>query len=193
MRHAAAAFFSSLGQLCTAITVTDSRGADLGLGPGLEAAANMAAACSDAGGKLLFIGNGASAAIASHMSTDFWKTGGMRSQAFNDPALLTCMGNDYGYPHVFEKPVEMFADPGDVLVAISSSGRSENILRAVDAARARGCRVLTLSGFALDNPLRGRGDINVHVPISAYGPVEVLHHGVCHCVLDILVAERAKS
>ncbi|MBI5100340.1 MAG: SIS domain-containing protein [Nitrospirae bacterium] len=139
------------------------------------------------GHKLMFIGNGGSAAISSHMSVDFWKNGGMRAVAFNDSSLLTCLGNDYGYRHVFEKPVEMFADGGDILIAISSSGRSENILLGVAAARKKGCAVITLSGFDRDNPLSSMGDINFYVPSSAYGPVEVLHHSICHCILDAIM------
>jgi len=83
----------------------------------------------------------------------------------------------------------MFADAGDVLIAISSSGRSENILRGVAAARAKGCAVITLSGFESGNPLSTLGDVNFYVPSKAYGPVEVLHHSICHCILDTLMGK----
>jgi D-sedoheptulose 7-phosphate isomerase len=115
----------------------------------------------------------------------------MRAMAFNDPALLTCVGNDYGYPHVFEKPIAMFADPGDVLIAISSGGRSENILRAVDAGVEAGCRVVTMSGFGRDNPLRTRGELNFYVPSDSYGYVEITHLAVCHCIVDTIIATRS--
>jgi len=114
----------------------------------------------------------------------------MRAIAFNDPAMLTCVGNDFGYPHVFEKPIAMFADRGDVLIAISSGGRSENILRAVDTGLERGCRVVTLSGFRPDNPLRARGELNFYVPSESYGFVEITHLAVCHCIVDTIIAER---
>ena len=107
--------------------------------------------------------------------------------AFTDSSLLTCVGNDYGYERLFEKPIEMFADQGDILVAISSSGRSQNILNGVNAARKKDCSVITLSGFSADNPLRTLGDINFYVPAEAYGPVEILHHSICHCILDTIV------
>jgi D-sedoheptulose 7-phosphate isomerase len=138
------------------------------------------------GRKLIFIGNGGSAAICSHMATDFWKTGGIKAVAFNDSSLLTCIGNDYGYEHVFAKPISMFADAGDVLMAISSSGQSPNILNGVKAARKKNCHVITFSGFLPHSPLRSLGDLNYYVPAEAYGPVEVLHHSICHCILDIL-------
>jgi D-sedoheptulose 7-phosphate isomerase len=176
--------------LTQAILYTRSSGESMDLASGVAEGAELIYERTQAGGKLMFIGNGASAAISSHMATDFWKTGGMRAMAFNDSSGLTCIGNDYGYQHLFEKPVEMFGDPGDVLVAISSSGRSENILRAVGAARNRKCQVLTLSGFAPDNPLRTLGDGNFYVPVQSYGQVEVLHHSICHCLLDTIVATR---
>jgi D-sedoheptulose 7-phosphate isomerase len=190
MKTAALEFYENMCALTGQITYSSPDGPVLDLPSGVGVGARLLDERAKAGRKLMFIGNGASAAISSHMATDFWKTGGMRALAFNDPAGLTCIGNDFGYPHLFEKPVEMFADKGDVLVAISSSGRSENILRAVRAARERGCKVLTLSGFSPDNPLKKLGDGNFHVPVESYGLVEVLHHSICHCLLDAIVASR---
>ena len=112
----------------------------------------------DAGNKIIFIGNGGSAGIASHLAIDFSKNGGLRALAFNDPSALTCLGNDLGYENVFAKQLEFHARPGDLLIAISSSGTSPNILGAVKAARARDCKVVTFSGFTEDNDLRRTGD-----------------------------------
>lgn len=134
--------------------------------------------------KVIFIGNGGSAAIASHQAVDLWKNGGVRAVAFNDASLLTCISNDFGYEHVFEKPVEMFAERGDVLIAISSSGSSRNILQAVEKAREKGCAVITLSGFQPDNPLRRKGDVNFYIPSDSYGLVEISHLTLCHCIAD---------
>ncbi len=138
------------------------------------------------GNKVIFIGNGASASISSHMSVDYWKNGGIRAISFNDGALLTCISNDYGYKYVFEKPIHMFAEKGDYLFAISSSGQSENIILGAKAAREKQCNIVTLSGFDDDNPLSRLGDLNFYVPCSSYGPVEIIHHSICHCILDIL-------
>jgi D-sedoheptulose 7-phosphate isomerase len=151
-------------------------------------AAELIATATAAGRRIFFIGNGGSAAIASHMATDYMKNGGMRALAFNDSSLLTCLSNDYGYGHVFEQPVRRFAERGDLLVAISSSGQSENICAAAAAATERGCRVVTLSGFDAGNRLRSLGDLNFYVPSRAYGQVEILHLVVCHCILDMLIA-----
>lgn len=162
-----------------------------GLFQGIEESCRLIKLVEDSGRKVIFIGNGGSAAIASHMAIDFWKNGGIKATAFNDSSLLTCIGNDYGYEHVFEKPIEMFAEAGDLLVAISSSGRSANILNGVKAAKNRGCKIITLSGFKNDNPLRTLGDVNYYVPSNEYGPVEVIHQFICHYMLDITLKNKA--
>jgi len=190
MRIAAKEYYNELAKLMASIKVTDKHGADIEFCHGVEMAGNLITAGTGAGNKLMFIGNGASASISSHMSTDFWKNGGMRAIAYNDSSLLTCISNDFGYKHVFEEPIKMFADEGDILVAISSSGKSENILRGVEAARLRKCGVITLSGFEGDNPLSSLGDFNFYVPARDYGPVEVIHHSICHCILDVIMKVR---
>jgi D-sedoheptulose 7-phosphate isomerase len=99
---------------------------------------------------------------------------------------LTCISNDYGYEHVFEKPIEIFSQKEDIIFAISSSGESENIVRGVNAARLKECSVITLSGFKDDNRLCTMGDINFYVSSGKYGLVEVIHHSICHCILDTI-------
>jgi len=179
-------YYNGLTELTRSIRVTDKEGEKIEFPRGIEKVVNLIVSQEESGNKLMFIGNGASAAISSHMSTDFWKTCGIRSIAFNDSSLLTCLGNDFGYEHIFEKSIEMFADRGDILVAISSSGKSENIIRGVNSAKLKECSVITLSGFKEDNPLSSSGDYNFYVPAQEYGPVEVIHHSVCHCILDVI-------
>ena len=130
------------------------------------------------------IGNGGSAGIAGHMAIDFAKNGGVRSVTFNDASSLTCLGNDLGYDQVFAKQVEMQGLPGDILIAISSSGRSANILRAAEQAAAGKCAVVTLTGFTADNPLRAMGAVNFYAPSQVYGFVETAHQMVLHAILD---------
>ena len=192
MSDAVPAFFSSLADVLFRVEVTDGAGAHRGCDAGVAAAVDLLRTQSGQGRKAIFIGNGGSAAIASHQAVDFWKNGGVRAIAFNDTSLLTCIGNDYGFAEVFAKPVEMFADAGDVLIAISSSGRSENVLRGARAARARHCHVVTLSGFAPDNPLRGLGDLNFYAPGQGYGLVEITHLAVCHAIADLIVERRGQ-
>jgi D-sedoheptulose 7-phosphate isomerase len=193
VKETIASYLDTLERCLRDVQVTDIKKQALGVIEGIEQAAKLIVARTTAGNKLMFIGNGASAAISSHQATDFWKAGGMRAIAFNDASLLTCISNDFGYPHVFEKPIEMFGEKGDILVAISSSGQSENILRGVEAAESKGIEILTLSGFALDNPLRAMGSFNFYVSSNKYGHVEVVHHAICHCILDTIIEDRRSS
>jgi D-sedoheptulose 7-phosphate isomerase len=103
--------------------------------------------------------------------------------------MMTCLGNDFGYLSVFQKPIELFATLGDMLFAISSSGKSANILNAVEAARNKDCYIITFSGFGPDNPLRILGDLNFYVPANHYGLVELAHGVLCHSFLDLLMAK----
>lgn len=135
--------------------------------------------------KIMIIGNGGSAAVASHLAIDFWKNAGIKAMAFNDSSLLTCIANDFSYEDVFAVPIRQFADAGDLVICISTSGRSENIIRGAKAAREAGCRVITCSGFQPDNALRALGDVNFFVPSDSYGVVETLHQYIIHSLLDV--------
>lgn len=187
------AYFSTLGAMDRRMVATDAMGGRMDLAKVMGTAMEQAQAAHDAGNKLMFIGNGGSSTVASHMAEDYTKAGGIRTLAFNDPAFLTCLGNDLGFDQVFAKQIEMFAQPGDILVAISSSGNSQNILNGVFAAQKRGCWVMTLSGFTPDNLLRNLGDINVYVPSSEYGFVEITHLAVCHAMLDIAMGWKGAT
>ena len=186
-------YYKTLSLLFNSIKVTDKEGNEIEFFHGIENVCSLIRFKADSGCKLMFIGNGASAAISSHMATDYWENGGIRTVAFNDSSLLTCIGNDYGYKYVFEKPIQMFADNGDILFAISSSGKSENILKGVHAAKARECNVITLSGFKDDNPLNVMGDYNFYVPAQEYGPVEIIHHSICHSILANIIHDTPSS
>jgi D-sedoheptulose 7-phosphate isomerase len=179
-------YFSQLGALFKETQVTDAKGVPLELSQGIREAINLIQSQNAQGKKIIFIGNGGSSSIASHQATDFLKNGGIKAIAFTDPSLLTCISNDLGYPKVFEVPIKMLAEE-DVLVAISSSGRSENILRGVEAARGKGCEVITMSGFMSDNPLRKTGRLNFYIPSDSYGYVEISHLTLCHCILDTMM------
>ena len=133
-------YFSQLGALPLAAQVTGLDGRAIALEEFFDDAIRRVRAAHAAGNTLIFIGNGGSAAIASHMAIDFTKNGGIRAVAMNDASALTCLSNDLGYERVFAKQIEMHARAGDVLIAISSSGNSENILCAWRGARQRLCR-----------------------------------------------------
>ncbi len=142
-----------------------------------------------AGKKIIFIGNGGSATTANHMALDYSKLGKIRSISFDDGSFLTMLGNDYGFENSFAKAIEMYGDTGDLLIALSGSGRSPNILKAVEASRNKGLKVITLSGFQPDNPLSQLGDINIHFNSQVYGPVEISHLIFLHWLLDKFFAQ----
>lgn len=184
-------YFEETVELMNSIFVTIDKN-PVDLYQGIEAVCRLVRAIAEKNKKIIFIGNGGSAAIASHMATDFWKNGKVKALAFNDSSLLTCISNDYGYEHVFEKPIEMFANSGDLIFAISSSGKSKNIINAVKAAKEKRGRVITLSGFSHDNPLRNLGGVNFFVLSKEYGPVEVIHQFICHYIFDVYLKEMGK-
>jgi len=186
-------YFVTLSDLLCRVEVTARSGASVEFADAATALMERARATHAAGDKLIFVGNGGSAAIASHMATDYSKNGGVRSLALNDASMLTCLGNDLGYDRVFAKQIELHARKGDLVIAISSSGRSANILNAVDAAAAAGCTIATMSGFTPDNPLRRKGEWNFYVASDRYGFVEIGHLTICHAVLDFLCGLPAPS
>lgn len=138
--------------------------------------------------RVYFIGNGGSAAIAIHMTADFLKNGGMTTVGMYDAATLTCLGNDYGYEYVFSKQLEMLAQQGDLLVAISSSGNSQNIINAIEVAHLKGASVITLTGFKPDNKVKQMGEYNLYVPCMEYGIVESIHNMILQQVVDEVMA-----
>jgi D-sedoheptulose 7-phosphate isomerase len=179
------AYLDCLARAAEATEATDRMGRPMPPDEAVEWAMVRARKAHCDGNKLIFIGNGGSAGIASHLAIDYSKNGGIRALAFNDGAALTCLGNDLGYDQVFAKQIALHGRSGDLLVAISSSGRSPNILNAVAAAREADIDVLTLSGFRADNPLRAAGDVNLHVPSQEYGFVEIGHLALGHAILDL--------
>ena len=138
-------------------------------------------------GKLMFAGNGASASIASHGAVDFTKQGRTRAVDFNEPNLITCLSNDFGYENFMAKAVEFYADDGDVLVLISVSGKSPNALAAARYAKSRGIPVVSFTGSAPDNPLRALSDIDFWLGSRAYNVVEGIHMVWLTTVVDMLV------
>ncbi len=135
-------------------------------------------------GIVYVVGNGGSAGIASHFSNDLMKALQVPSQTFYDSNLLTCLANDIGYQNVFSYPLEQMLKPQDLLVTISSSGKSANILNAATTARTRGATLMTLSGFNATNPLRSMGELNFWIDRKDYGLVETAHFFLLHTIID---------
>jgi D-sedoheptulose 7-phosphate isomerase len=167
-----------------AIEVTDDLGKQLGFTSGIELSVNILMQLQAGNQRIYIVGNGGSAAIASHAAIDLWKNGGIPSLTFNDSSLLTCISNDIGFEDVFTAPLEMFASKSDLVICISSSGNSADIVKACQTAKRKECQVITLSGFSPDNKIRSLGNINFFVPAFSYGFAEIIHQYILHCILD---------
>jgi D-sedoheptulose 7-phosphate isomerase len=190
MREKLGPYFEALFKATREAECT-SGGERISLDAALAKVCDLCHAAQESGNKVMFIGNGGSMGIATHMAVDFSKAGRMRAMAFGDGAVLTCLGNDCGYEEVFARQIEWHGRPGDVLIAISSSGKSPNILNGVRAARSHQAQVVTFSGFREDNPLRQAGDVNFYVRAMEYGFVEVAHQAILHGILDIDVGWKS--
>lgn len=136
-----------------------------------------------------FCGNGGSAGISQHMTADFFKNGGILTHSLYEQATLTCLSNDLSYEYVFSKQLELMAKEGELLVAISSSGESENIVKAIEAIRKINGKVITLTGFDENNRIRKMGDINIYIPKKHYGIVESIHTIILQQIVDHIVEE----
>ncbi len=192
MEQRAENYYFQIEKLFKSVEVKDSQSKSINFYAGVADAAKLIQKQSSFRKKLIFIGNGASAAISSHMASDFCKNAHIKAITFNDASLLTCICNDLGYKYVFEKPLEILGEGGDVLIAISSSGKSENILKAARMALRKKMKVITLSGFSMNNPLSKLGELNFYVSSTNYGLVEVIHHSICNCFLDLILQSRGR-
>lgn len=159
----------------------------------IEAFSDLAKQIKSSGKKLMFAGNGASAAIAAHGAVDFTKQGGVRAVTFNEADLITCFANDYGYDRWMEKSVEFYGDEGDVVVLISVSGTSPSVVEAAKYAKQNGMKVVTFSGKTSDNALRQLGDINFWVDSAAYNIVECIHMIWLTTAIDLVIGKAEYS
>ena len=158
----------------------------------LEKAAAIVYSVHQSGKKVIVVGNGGSAAMASHVAVDFVKAASIRAINFNEADLITCFANDYGYENWVAKALEAYADSGDLVILISSSGMSQNIINAAEKGNEMGLSVITFSGFLTDNPLRKLGDLNLWVGSSEYNIVEMTHHVWLVAIIDYLIETNGK-
>ena len=136
--------------------------------------------------KVMIMGNGASASIANHFATDLTKIAGIRTINFNESNLITCLSNDYGYENWLKKAIEFYGDKGDLIIAVSSSGKSKNIINAARYGNIKKIKTITFSGFNKSNPLRKIGNINFWVNSKKYNEVELVHLSWLLLVVDFL-------
>lgn len=166
------------------LEITSLNGEEISHDRGFDDLCNLSTELAENGMQKYFVGNGASAAFANHMALDWSKNGGVPSHSFSSSPFLTAMGNDLGFDEVFSAPLGYYAKKGDLLVTVSSSGNSANIINSIEAARERGAGVVTFSGLKPNNQSRKMGDLNFYVPAKTYGIVECAHQVLLHVWLD---------
>ena len=154
---------------------------------------DMIARMEQEGGKLIFAGNGASAAIASHCALDFTKQAHVRAITFNESILITAFANDYGYEYWVAKAIGFYAAQQDIVVLISASGKSPNMINAARYAKEKGMKIITFTGFSADNPLKQLGHLNFWVDSQAYNIVECTHMIWLTAVCDLIIGKAEYS
>lgn len=171
-------------QIISTTQCTDHARQGMELEHGMSQAMQWLQAAKHQQAMVYIIGNGGSAAVASHALIDFLNVAKLRAQVLHEPSIMTCMANDYGYENAYSRLLSLMLKPKDILIAISSSGRSSNICQAVTTAKALQASVITFSGFQTDNPLRQLGDLNFWLNSADYGFVEVGHQFILHNLSD---------
>ena len=185
----AADYFRTLADLLITTEVSDQTGRTMSLDEGAQEAVRLMANVRSTSGKGMVVGNGGSSAIASHIQNDLAESAGVRAMVFTESPALTARANDYGYGSIFERPIQLWAEPGDLLLTVSSSGKSENIVRGIQAALETGCDDVTVSGFDPGNPSRQMGRLNCYVCSEIYAYVETAHTALTHYLTTSLLPD----
>ncbi|MAD56981.1 MAG: phosphoheptose isomerase [Porticoccus sp.] len=140
--------------------------------------------------KVIIVGNGGSAAMASHVSVDLTKMCKIRAVNFNEADLLTCFANDYGYENWVKQAIDSYADKNDLLICISSSGESKNIINGAKFAKRIGCKVVTLTGFKKNNKVGKIGHVNLWLDSENYNIIEMTHHTWLLLIVDFIAKSK---
>ena len=143
--------------------------------------------CKKSDGKVYIVGNGGSSSMASHVSVDFAKAAGVPSDTFNNANLITCFANDYGHDNWISEAIRAYTQKNDMLILISSSGTSKNMINAARHCKNNNIPLITLSGFQNNNPLSQFGDVNIHINSNNYNHIEMSHHIILVAIVDIFV------
>lgn len=180
-------YLSALGR-CLLTPIATEGTAWFQLDRAMDAFVNHLALARQRQAMVHLVGNGGSAAIVSHAQNDLVKACQVRAMVYQDVPLLTAFANDHGYHKGYSDALSIWLEDDDVLIAVSSSGASPNILNAARIAKSTGAFVITCTGFSPDNALRQIGHLNFYVPSSDYGQVELTHAALLHCLTDRLAA-----
>ena len=177
-------YFKDIHDALSNTVVAGADGAKLEVDEALRAFSSRIKAVQDSEGLVFFCGNGASCTMAEHMSHDFFQHAIVNTATCSETAHLTAISNDVDFEHVFAFRIKRVLSEKDILVTISSSGNSPNVIEAIKAARENGSYVVTFSGKGADNKSRQMGDMNFYVPLATYGMVESAHAVLLHACLD---------
>ena len=143
--------------------------------------------------KIIFIGNGASNLIASHGALDYINQLGIKTSSVNDAGFITAAANDFGYEKIFERYIHLYAEKGDIIISISSSGKSKNVIDAAKLAKKKKCSVITFTGFDQDNDLKKVGDLNFWVNSHSYNQVESIHNNWLVTICDLITKDEKEK
>ena len=178
-------YFSDIKEGLSNLIATDSAGNVLDADAALEKWVDICEEKRKKRGVFFFCGNGASATMAEHMSHDCFQNADFLTQTCSETSHLTAISNDISYEDVFSYRISKMLKESDMLVTISSSGNSPNVIKAIKTAKELGAFVVTVSGKKADNKSRQLGDLNFYVPLETYGMVESAHAVLLHCWLDM--------
>lgn len=145
--------------------------------------------------KIFFFGNGGSSATASHVSNDLTKNAKIRSLVFTDAAMITCLSNDYGYENWMKKALEFHCDLKDLVVFISASGNSKNIIRAMNYCKKKKIKVISFTGMNNNNKLNNlnREGIKFWINSKSYNLIEVSHMFLLVSIIDKIIGRSVYS
>jgi D-sedoheptulose 7-phosphate isomerase len=148
--------------------------------------------CNSLNKKIIFLGNGGSASIASHVSVDLTKNAKIRSINFNEPDLITCFANDFGHENWMKEALKMYYDKNDIVVLISSSGKSANIVKAAKWCVESNIRLITFTGCLRANPVNklNKNGLNFWINSKAYNHIELSHLFLLLTIVDIIIGRN---
>jgi D-sedoheptulose 7-phosphate isomerase len=179
-------YLDTLADCTESVVATGTSSASITMNDAMARCVRDLRKCHESGGVVHLVGNGGSAAIVAHVQNDLMKAAGIRALVHQDVPLLTAYANDEGYPQSVAGPLTTWLGRHDVLIIVSSSGMSDNIIAAAELAHERGAKVITFSGFEPSNTLRGLGYVNFYAPLGQYGFVELTHAALLHYLTDAL-------
>ena len=152
---------------------------------------SMVTKCSIKGNTVYLLGNGGSASIASHIAVDLSKNAKIRALNFDNSNLITCFSNDFGHKNWMKEALKLYVNKNDLIILISSSGKSENILNAAKFCMENRISLITFTGMKEDNELKNinRDGLNFWINSYAYNHIEMAHHFLLVCLVDMIIGK----